>query len=79
MNTHPTTEKTVFTLVREFDAPQKLVFNAFSTADALSEWWGPAESRNSVINLDFRPGGIFHFQDGFQRADILWTFLIRKN
>ena len=54
--------KKTFTLVREFDAPRKEVFNAFADADALNEWWGPAETTNSVVKLDFRPGGIFHFK-----------------
>jgi uncharacterized protein YndB with AHSA1/START domain len=45
-----------------FKAPRELVFNAFSSAEALNAWWGPAETRNSVISLDFRPGGIFHFK-----------------
>ena len=31
--------------------------NTFIDAGALNEWWGPAESTNSVISLDFRPGG----------------------
>ncbi len=39
-----------------------MVFNAFSNAEALNEWWGPVETNNSVISLDFRPGGIFHFK-----------------
>jgi len=56
------TNKQTFTLVREFDAPRKEVFNAFADADALNEWWGPAETKNSVVKLDFRPGGIFHFK-----------------
>jgi uncharacterized protein YndB with AHSA1/START domain len=52
----------VFTVIRTFDASQQEVFNAFSNADALNEWWGPAETKNSVIKLDFQPGGIFHFK-----------------
>lgn len=51
-----------FTLFHEFNAPKELVFNAFGNAEALNEWWGPPESRNTVIRLDFRPGGIFHFK-----------------
>jgi uncharacterized protein YndB with AHSA1/START domain len=51
-----------FTLTHEFNAPKKTVFNAFSTAEALNEWWGPAETDNSVITLDFRSGGIFHYK-----------------
>jgi uncharacterized protein YndB with AHSA1/START domain len=62
MSVHSTNEKAAFVYVREFDAPKELVFNAFSTAEALNAWWGPVETRNSVIKLDFTPGGIFHFK-----------------
>ena len=44
------------------NAPKELVFNSFSTAEALNAWWGPAETSNSVVSLDFRPGGTFHFK-----------------
>jgi len=51
-----------FTLTYKFNAPQKLVFNAFSNAEALGEWWGPVECKTTVLHLDFREGGIFHYQ-----------------
>lgn len=78
MSTPPTNEKATFRLVHEFDAPRKLVFNAFSTAEALNEWWGPVESRNSVISLDFRPGGIFHFKMEFNGMTSYGRFLFGK-
>jgi uncharacterized protein YndB with AHSA1/START domain len=53
---------TDFVISYEFNAPKELVFNAFSQAEALNEWWGPVQTKNSVISLDFRPGGIFHFK-----------------
>lgn len=53
-----------FNLVREFNAPREMVFNAFGSAEALSEWWGPVETKNTVISLDFKAGGIFHFKMG---------------
>lgn len=52
-------------LSRVFNAPKELVFGAFSTVEALNQWWGPAESQNSVISLDFRRGGVFHFRMDF--------------
>lgn len=58
----PSTKEPPFKLVHVFDAPRELVFNAFSTAEALAQWWGPAETTNSVVSLDFRPGGVFHFK-----------------
>ncbi|MGN7823717.1 SRPBCC family protein [Chitinophaga sp. 22536] len=51
-----------FKMEYRFKAPRDLVFKAFSTAEALNEWWGPVETHNSVVSLDFRPGGIFHFK-----------------
>lgn len=51
-----------FRISYTFDAPREDVFAAFSTAEALAEWWGPAEMKNTVISLDFRPGGTFHFK-----------------
>jgi uncharacterized protein YndB with AHSA1/START domain len=55
-------EDTEFTLTYNFHAPRKLVFNAFSNAEALGEWWGPVECKTTVLRLDFREGGIFHYQ-----------------
>ncbi|GAB3503109.1 SRPBCC family protein [Emticicia fontis] len=60
MTTQP--NNTDFVISYEFNAPRELVFNAFSTAEALNAWWGPVQTKNSVISLDFRPGGIFHFK-----------------
>lgn len=51
-----------FKIIREFNAPKEDVFNAFATEEALNQWWGPAETNNSAISLDFRPGGTFHFK-----------------
>lgn len=62
MSNHQTNEKADFILVHEFNAPKEVVFNAFGSAEALNEWWGPVDSQNSVISLDFRPGGIFHYK-----------------
>ncbi|MCK7554208.1 SRPBCC domain-containing protein [Chitinophaga sedimenti] len=54
--------QSVFTLAHTFDAPKESVFAAFTTAEALNQWWGPTISRNSVLSLDFRPGGIFRYK-----------------
>lgn len=62
MNTTKNIQDTEFTHVHEFDAPRQLVFDAFSTAEAMNEWWGPVQYKNTVIKHDFRPGGIFHFE-----------------
>lgn len=48
-------------IMRQFNAPRKLVFKAFSEADALAQWWGPKGAKIEVSKLDFKPGGIFHY------------------
>lgn len=53
---------TAFNFSYTFNAPQRLVFEAFGNAEALNAWWGPAETQNTVISLDFKTGGIFHFK-----------------
>ncbi|MBW7477337.1 SRPBCC domain-containing protein [Paenibacillus oenotherae] len=49
------------TLERVFDAPRELVFQAFSEAEHLKHWWGPRGWTLTVCNIDFRPGGIWHY------------------
>lgn len=56
------TQSKTFTLTRTFNAPQKLVFEAFANAEALAKWWGPVEAPIDVMKLDFRPGGVFHYK-----------------
>lgn len=48
-------------LERVFDAPRELVFKAFSEAEHLKHWWGPRGWTLTVCNVDFRPGGIWHY------------------
>jgi uncharacterized protein YndB with AHSA1/START domain len=46
---------------RVFDAPRDIVFRAFSTSEALAQWWGPKGWTLPVSKLDFRPGGTWHY------------------
>lgn len=58
-----------FSLTRKFNAPKKLVYQAFSSADALAKWWGPAGTSITVLKLDFKPNGIFHYKmDGMGKT-----------
>lgn len=44
-------------ITREFDAPRDLVWDAYTQAELLDQWWAPKpiESRTKV--MDFREGG----------------------
>lgn len=49
-------------IVRQFRAPQTLVFDAFATPEAFGEWWGPVGSELTVKHFDFREGGKTHYK-----------------
>jgi uncharacterized protein YndB with AHSA1/START domain len=44
-------------MTRVFDAPRELVFEAHSSCEHLSHWWGPRKYEFASCELDFRPGG----------------------
>lgn len=46
---------------RKFDAPQELVFNAWSTSEHLAAWWGPEGFELTTESLDFRANGRWLF------------------
>lgn len=54
--------KNKFSIVREYKATKTEVFEAFASAEALAQWWGPIEAPIDVIHLDFKPNGIFHYR-----------------
>jgi uncharacterized protein YndB with AHSA1/START domain len=45
----------VFT--RTFDAPRRLVFEAWTDPKHVAMWWGPKGFTNPVCEMDVRPGG----------------------
>ncbi|MCE6992024.1 SRPBCC domain-containing protein [Dyadobacter sp. CY323] len=57
-----TEKKEGLKIVREFKAPKTLVFDAFASPEAFSEWWGPSGSQLSVESFDFKPGGKAHYK-----------------
>ncbi len=44
-------------MTREFDAPRDLVFEAHTSCEHLSQWWGPRGYEITSCEIDFRPGG----------------------
>lgn len=51
-----------FVVERIFSAPRELVFEAWSRPEYLARWWSPKGWTLPVCKLDFRPGGIWHYQ-----------------
>lgn len=50
-----------FVISRTFDAPRELVWKAWTERDRLMRWFGPKGFTMTAANLDFRPGGVFHY------------------
>ncbi|MGH2766306.1 MAG: SRPBCC family protein [Actinomycetota bacterium] len=44
-------------MTRVFDAPRDLVFEALSSCEHMSNWWGPRRYEFASCEIDFRPGG----------------------
>jgi uncharacterized protein YndB with AHSA1/START domain len=44
-------------MTRTFNAPRELVFEAHSSCEHLSRWWGRTGSTLPFCKIDFRPGG----------------------
>ncbi len=55
-NTNNAINRTV-TIKRTFDAPIKLVWEAWTQSEHLASWWGPKGMETKVIEHDFRVGG----------------------
>ena len=46
-------------ITREFDAGLQLVWQAWTTAELLDQWWGPQPWRAETKTMDFRVGGFW--------------------
>ena len=58
--TAPANEPTII-MERWIDASPEAVYAAFSTAEAIAQWWGPFDAALTVHQMDFRVGGITRF------------------
>ncbi len=52
-------ENNTIQIKREFNASLELVWQAWTTAELLDQWWGPKPWRAETKTLDFREGGIW--------------------
>jgi len=53
-------------ITRRFDAPARIVFEAWTTPDLLKRWWAPKSSGMSLLSceVDARAGGRYRFEFG---------------
>jgi uncharacterized protein YndB with AHSA1/START domain len=78
-NKRVVTPDATFVITRIFDAPLSLAWKAWSEAEQLKAWWGPKGCTIEVANLEFRPGGFFHYNMRFANGTEWWgRFLYRE-
>jgi len=51
----------VIVITRAFDAPRSLVFEAWTKAEHVAQWWDPSGAPLAVCDIDLRPHGAFRF------------------
>lgn len=61
-------ERTI-TITRIFDAPRALVWEATTRPEHVRYWWGLRASRMRVCAMDFRVGGTWRYELGYQGSD----------
>jgi uncharacterized protein YndB with AHSA1/START domain len=48
-------------ITRAFDAPRTVVFDAWTKAEHVAQWWDPSRAPLAVCEIDLRPNGAFRF------------------
>lgn len=59
-------------ITRVVDAPRDLVFKMWSEVEHLKNWWGPTGFKIEVAEMNFRPGGVFHYKMQSPDGDEMW-------
>ncbi len=48
-------------ITREFDAPKRLVYQAWTTAELIKRWWSGQRGEVTVAEIDLRVGGTWRY------------------
>lgn len=68
-----------FVLTRVFEAPRQKVWEAFTQARHLAQWWGPRGFDIEVARVELRPGGVFHYSMKAPNGQVMWgKFVYRE-
>lgn len=59
--THSSEQQRSLSVSRLIRAPRAVVFDVFTTAEHIDQWWGPDGFRNETHAMDFTVGGLWHY------------------
>lgn len=65
-------DASAFVMTRQFDRSLAVVWQAWSEAEHLKQWWGPQGCTISIGRFEFRPGGFFHYSMNFAGVPAMW-------
>lgn len=54
-------EKNQIRVTKTFDATLQMVWDTWTKAEYLNQWWAPKPYRVETKSMDFRPGGRWHY------------------
>jgi uncharacterized protein YndB with AHSA1/START domain len=78
MKVTPAAEREVV-ITRTFDAPRALVYEAFTKAEHVQEWWGPRQYGPVTATADFRAGGHYRFAQGSPQGEVAFSGEVRES
>lgn len=56
-------------ITRTLNAPVELVWEVWSKAEHIAQWWGPNGFTNTITKMDFTPGGEWGPGNAWSRWD----------
>ncbi len=63
---------TQISITREFNAPARLIYKAWTTPELIKRWWGANRGEVTIADVDLRVGGMWRWvmvtDDGFEVA-----------
>ncbi|HET7616394.1 MAG TPA: SRPBCC domain-containing protein, partial [Bacillales bacterium] len=66
-------------ITRTFEAPRELVWKAVTKPEHLKHWWGPKGYGMTIVKLDLRPDGVFHYSQTSPDGEEMWgKFVYRE-
>jgi uncharacterized protein YndB with AHSA1/START domain len=69
---------TEFSITRVFDAPRETVWDAWTRAESLAQWWGPKGFDIGVSRLEMKPGGMFLYSMKTASQEMWGRFIYRE-
>jgi uncharacterized protein YndB with AHSA1/START domain len=71
-------KSTDFVTSRVFDAPRDLVWQCFTDAERMKEWWGPKGSTIVASKMDLRIGGTYHGAMRDPTGRVMWAKFVYR-